>query len=84
MSSDSRVRNRISPIQMNSGSAVSDHDEDERQIVVIIASPTGRDGEQLHADEGDAQQRQADPDAGAEQQEQDEEKDRDAAQIPAP
>src|SRR6478736_4311564 len=28
MSSDSRVRNRISPIQQNSGSAVSVHDDD--------------------------------------------------------
>ncbi len=42
MSSDSRVRNRISPIQMNSGSAVSVQLDDEPQIVTAIASPTGR------------------------------------------
>ena len=42
MSSDSRVRNRISPIQMNSGSAVSAQDDDAVQIVVIMASPAGR------------------------------------------
>ena len=42
ISSDSRVLNRISPIQMNSGSAVSVHELDEAQIVVTIASPTGR------------------------------------------
>ena len=43
MSSDSRVRNRISPIQTNSGSAVSVHDEAEPQIVTAMASPAGRD-----------------------------------------
>ena len=43
MSSDSRVRNRISPIQMKSGSAVSVHDDDAPQIVTAIASPAGRD-----------------------------------------
>ena len=43
MSSDSRVRNRISPIQTNSGSAVSVHDDAEPQIVTAIASPAGRD-----------------------------------------
>ncbi len=42
MSSDNRVRNRISPIQMKSGRAVSDQDEAEDQISVIIASPAGR------------------------------------------
>ena len=42
LSSDRRVRNRISPIQTNNGNAVSVHDEDERQMIVIIASPTGR------------------------------------------
>ena len=40
--SDNRVRNRISPIQMNSGRAVNDHDELALQIVVAMASPTGR------------------------------------------
>ena len=43
MSSDSRVRNRISPIQTKSGSAVSVHDDAEPQIVTAIASPAGRD-----------------------------------------
>ena len=42
MSSDSRVRNRISPIQMNSGSAVSVQLDAEPQIVTAIASPAGR------------------------------------------
>ena len=41
MSSDSRVRNRISPIQTNSGSAVSVHDDALPQIVTAIASPAG-------------------------------------------
>ena len=43
MSSDRRVRNRISPIQMNSGSAVSVQLDDEPQIVTAIASPAGRE-----------------------------------------
>ena len=43
MSSESRVRKRISPIQTNSGSAVSVHDDAEPQIVTAIASPAGRD-----------------------------------------
>src|SRR6476619_1104016 len=38
-----RVRNRISPIQMNSGSAVSVQLDDEPQIVTAIASPAGRE-----------------------------------------
>src|SRR5688500_8498593 len=42
MSCDSRVRNRISPIQMNSGSAVRVQLEAEPQIVTAIASPAGR------------------------------------------
>ena len=42
MSSESLVRNRISPIQMNSGSAVRVQDEAEPQMVTAIASPTGR------------------------------------------
>ncbi len=42
MSSESRVRKRISPIQMNSGRAVRVQLEDEVQIVVIMASPAGR------------------------------------------
>ena len=43
MSSDRRVRNRISPIQTKSGSAVSVQDDAEPQIVTAIASPAGRD-----------------------------------------
>ena len=43
MSSDSRVRNRISPIHTNSGNAVSVHDDDVPHIVTAIASPAGRD-----------------------------------------
>src|SRR6476619_3540610 len=38
-----RVRNRISPIQMNSGSAVSVQRDAEPQIVTAIASPAGRE-----------------------------------------
>ena len=43
MSCDRRVRNRISPIQMKSGSAVSVQLEAEPQIVTAIASPAGRE-----------------------------------------
>src|SRR5215475_14233580 len=43
MSSESRVRNRISPIQTKSGSAVSVHDEAVPQTVTAMASPAGRD-----------------------------------------
>src|SRR5215468_10028756 len=43
MSSESRVRNRISPIHTKSGSAVSVHDEAVPQTVTAIASPAGRD-----------------------------------------
>src|SRR5580765_8881949 len=38
-----RVRNRISPIQMKSGRAVSVQLADEPQIVTAIASPAGRE-----------------------------------------
>src|SRR3954468_10129297 len=41
ISSDSRVRNRISPIQMNSGSAASDHDALEPHTVVASTLPAG-------------------------------------------
>ena len=43
MSSESRVRKRISPIHTNSGSAVSVHDDAVPQMVTAIASPAGRD-----------------------------------------
>src|SRR3989344_2705233 len=43
MSCDSRVRNRISPIQMNRGRAVKVQLEALPQIVTAIASPAGRD-----------------------------------------
>src|SRR5437773_558588 len=43
MSSESRVRKRISPIHTNSGSAVSVHDDVVPQIVSAIASPAERD-----------------------------------------
>src|SRR5215471_5128137 len=43
MSSDKRVRNRISPIHTNSGRAVSVHDEAVPQTVTAMASPAGRD-----------------------------------------
>ena len=42
ISSLRRVRYKISPIQMNNGSAVSDQLEDEVQMVVIMVSPAGR------------------------------------------
>ena len=70
MSSDRRVRNRISPIHTNSGSAVSVHDDAVPQIVTAIASPAGREREELHADPRDAGEREPDPDAAAEQREQ--------------
>src|SRR5882672_1154136 len=43
MYSESRVRNRISPIHTNNGSAVSVHDEADPQMVTAIASPAGRE-----------------------------------------
>ena len=43
MSSDSLVRYRISPIQINRGSAVSVQLDAPVQIVVIMASPGGRE-----------------------------------------
>src|SRR5947209_15324606 len=43
MSSDRRVRNRISPIHTKSGSAVSVQDDAEPQIVTAMASPAGRE-----------------------------------------
>src|SRR5205823_8246793 len=43
MSSDSRVRKRISPIQTKSGSAVSVQDDAVPQIVTAIASPAERE-----------------------------------------
>src|SRR3546814_17491148 len=44
MSSARRVRNRIPPIQMNSGRAVSDHDQDcpDRKSVVLGKSVSVR------------------------------------------
>ena len=39
--SDNLVRNKISPIQTNKGSAVKVHEDEAPQIVVAIASPTG-------------------------------------------
>ena len=42
MSSESLVRNRISPIQTKSGRAVSVQEEAELQMVIDMASPTGR------------------------------------------
>jgi len=41
MSCEMRVRNRISPIQMNSGSAVSAQEADDPQTVVAISFPAG-------------------------------------------
>src|SRR2546430_17054294 len=43
MSSESRVRNRISPIHTNSGSAVSVQEDAVPQTVTAMASPDGRD-----------------------------------------
>src|SRR6185503_6433183 len=43
ISSDSRVRNRISPIQMNSGRAASVQDELELHTVVASTEPIGTD-----------------------------------------
>ena len=41
ISSDRRVRKRISPIQMNSGSAASVHEAELPQIVVASTEPAG-------------------------------------------
>ena len=41
MFSDNRVRNRISPIQINKGSAASDHDAPLLQVVVASTGPIG-------------------------------------------
>ena len=41
ISSDSLVRNRISPIQMNSGSAASSHEALLPQILVASTEPAG-------------------------------------------
>ncbi len=70
MSSESRVRNRISPIQTNSGSAVSVHDDELPQIVTAIASPAGRELKSSMPIQRDARQREPDPHAAAEQREQ--------------
>src|SRR5258706_7981884 len=43
MSSDSRVRNRISPIQMKSGRAVKVQLDADPHTVTAIASPAGRE-----------------------------------------
>ena len=42
ISSESRVRNRISPIQMNSGSAASDHEALLLHTMVASTLPAGR------------------------------------------
>ena len=43
MSDEMRVRNRISPIQMNSGSAVSVHEVEAPHTLVAITRPIGRE-----------------------------------------
>src|ERR1041385_4066908 len=43
ISSDSRVRNRISPIQMNSGNAASVQDDLDLHTVVASTEPIGTD-----------------------------------------
>ncbi len=68
ISSDRRVRNRISPIQMNSGSAASVHDALLPQIVVASTWPAGNvAADILHADPAAGHQRDRDPDAAREQ-----------------
>ena len=42
MSSDSLVRNRISPIQIKSGNAVKVQEDADPQMVITMLSPTGR------------------------------------------
>jgi hypothetical protein len=49
ISSDSRVRNRISPIQMNSGRAASDHDALLPHTVVAHAAGRNAAGGNWHA-----------------------------------
>ena len=70
MSSDNLVRNSTSPIQMNSGSAVSVHDDAVPQIVTAIASPTGRLVNNSMPIQATPSNASFDPDAHAEQHEQ--------------
>ena len=67
MSSEMRLRKRISPIQMNSGSAVSAQLADDPHTVVAMSLPAGAAGEERHGDPADAEQRERDPDARDEQ-----------------
>ena len=88
--SESRVRNRISPIQMNSGSAASSHEAFAFQNAVnrfFAATSVGRRRERDHADAADDRERHADPHADREQHEHQHEQeraDRDEAQAGAP
>ena len=61
--SESRVRNRISPIQMNSGSAASAHEALLPHTTVASTLPAGDavPAGELHPDEASGQQRERDP-----------------------
>ena len=64
---ESRVRNRISPIQMNSGSAASSHDALRSQNAENRFLPGCVAGEEGLADPADDRERHRDPDAAGEQ-----------------
>ena len=68
ISSESLVRNRISPIQMNSGSAASVHEALSAQTVVASTEPIGTLADEQHRDKADGEERDRDPDAAREQQ----------------
>ncbi len=65
ISSESRVRNRISPIQMNSGSAASVHDALALQTDVASTAPTGTGAVSSHRDQANEAETDGDPDAAA-------------------
>ena len=66
ISSDRRVRNRISPIQMNSGSAASVHEALALHTVVASTAADRHAGSEQHGDEADQPQRDRDPHAAGE------------------
>ena len=69
MSSDSRVRNRISPIQMNSGSEVSAQLLLELNTVVAITLPIGAEENSIMPTAPTPMSDERDPDAGSKQEE---------------
>ena len=73
---ESLVRNRISPIQTNSGSAASSQDATDCQIAVERLRPGERVGEERHAHPAGDGQRKSDPGAERKHRQQDGEQNR--------